>query len=62
MASSSSVLTTLGISLLLIYGLTKIMEFYGIDVSTYGSYLAFYFFLLISYFVLPSDYYKIGIK
>ncbi len=62
MASESYILTTLGVSLLLIYGLTKILDFYGVDISVYGSYLAFYIFLLLSYFVLPSDYYKINIR
>ncbi len=57
--ASTSVITTLSIFLLLTYGITKVLEFYGVDISTYGSYLAFYFFLLISYFVLPSEYYNI---
>lgn len=61
---SSTTITILGISLLLIYGLTKILEFYGIGIDVYGSYLAFYLFLLLSAFVLPRNYnkFKLGIS
>ena len=52
-------ITILGISLLLVYGLTRILEFYGIGINIYGSYIAFYLFLLITSFVLPRDYAKI---
>ncbi len=51
--------TIIGIAILLIYALTKILNFFGIGIDVYGSYLAFYIFLLITYFVLPRDYYKL---
>ena len=57
--SASSIITTLGISILLVYGLTRILEFYGIGINVYGSYIAFYFFILISSFILPRNYSKI---
>jgi hypothetical protein len=57
--SASSIITILGITIVLVYGLTKILEFYGIGISVYGSYIAFYFFLLISSFVLPQNYQSI---
>jgi hypothetical protein len=57
--SSSVIITTLGIFILLVYGLTKIMEFYGININVYGSYISFYFFILISAFILPREYPKI---
>jgi hypothetical protein len=60
--SASSIITILGIAILLVYGLTRILEFYGIGINIYGSYLAFYFFLLISSFILPRDYSKITIN
>jgi branched-subunit amino acid ABC-type transport system permease component len=60
--SASSIITTLGISILLVYGLTRILEFYGIGINVYGSYIAFYFFMLISSFILPRDYPKININ
>jgi hypothetical protein len=60
--SASSIITTLGISILLVYGVTKILEFYGIGINIYGSYIAFYFFVLISSFILPRNYPKISLK
>ncbi len=60
--NTSSTITILGISLLLVYGLTKVLDFYGIGINMYGSYLAFYLFLLISVFILPNNYYKLNIS
>jgi hypothetical protein len=60
--SASAIITTLGISILLFYGLTRILEFYGIGINIYGSYIAFYFFMLISSYILPRDYPKIKIN
>jgi hypothetical protein len=57
---TSTIITSLGIFILLVYGLTKILEFYGIGINVYGSYIAFYAFLLISMFVLPTSYSKVG--
>ena len=54
--NSTTIITILSISILLVYGLTKIMEFYGIGINDYGSYIAFYFFLLLSAFILPRNY------
>lgn len=59
--NTSSIITILGISLLLVYGLIKVLDFYGIGINIYGSYLAFYLFLLISVFILPNNYYKLNI-
>jgi hypothetical protein len=58
---TSTIITSLGIFILLVYGLTKILEFYGIGINVYGSYIAFYAFLLISMFVLPTSYSKVGL-
>ncbi len=58
--TTSSIITTLGIFILLGYGLTKILEFYGIGINIYGSYIAFYAFILISACILPRDYYKLN--
>ena len=57
--SSSSIITVLGISILLVYGLTRILEFYGMGINIYGSYIAFYFFILVSSFILPRNYVKL---
>jgi hypothetical protein len=54
--SPNSIITILGISILLIYGITKILDFYGIGSNIYGSYVAFYYFMLFTSFILPRDY------
>jgi hypothetical protein len=59
--SSTSMITTLGIAILLIYGITRILEFYGIGINVYGSYVAFYLFILITSYVLPREYYRLKI-
>lgn len=41
--------------ILLIYGVIKILDYYDIGVDKYGSYLAFYIFLFISSYVLPTS-------
>jgi hypothetical protein len=58
--SASSIITTLGITIILIYGLTKLLDFYGIGINVYGSYISFYLFILISSFILPREYPKIN--
>jgi hypothetical protein len=57
---SSSIISMLGIALLLFYGITRILEFYGIGINVYGSYVAFYIFILISILVLPNNYMNIS--
>jgi len=53
---TENIITILGFSLILIYGITRLLEFYNINISVYGSYLVFYLFLLVCYFVLPREY------
>jgi hypothetical protein len=60
--TTSSNITTFGVSILLIYGFTRILEFYGIGIDVYGSYIAFYIFLLISSFILPRNYFKLNLN
>jgi hypothetical protein len=48
--------TIAGVMLLVGYVVAKILEFYGINVSAYGSYFAFYIFLIVCSFVLPNEY------
>ena len=59
---ASSIISILGIALLLFYGITRILEFYGIGINVYGSYVAFYIFIMISIFVLPHNYVKLNSK
>ena len=50
----SKVITILGVTILLIYGISSILEFYGIGINMYGSYVSFYVFVLMSWLILPS--------
>jgi hypothetical protein len=52
-------ITMLGITILVIYSVTKILNFYGVGVDKYGSYLVFYIFLLVCYYIFNSEYPKI---
>ncbi len=52
----SSKITLFGLAVLLIYSITKILNFYGIGIEVYGSYLAFYVFILLASFVLDKYY------
>ncbi len=52
-------ITILGITILVIYSITKILNFYGIGVDKYGSYLVFYIFLLGCYYIFNSEYPKV---
>lgn len=54
--NTGTIITGIGTIIILIYGITRILEFYGIGVDKYGSYLAFYFFLFISAYIIPTQY------
>ena len=49
----SQIITILGVSILFLYCLTQILNFYGIDISIYGIYVSFFIFMIISVIVLP---------
>ena len=52
-------ITLLGISVILLYSITKILNFYGKGEEVYGIYVVFYLTILILIFILPHDYPKI---
>jgi hypothetical protein len=54
----SSFITSLGLTVILTYSIIKILEFYGIGVSSYGPYLSFYVFILLISYILPRYYKK----
>jgi hypothetical protein len=58
MALLNKLVTTIGITIILFYSITQVLKFYGVGEEVYGYYLAFYLFLIISYFVLPTSYPK----
>jgi branched-subunit amino acid ABC-type transport system permease component len=49
-------ITIISLTILIVYCIVKILNFYGVNISKYGSYLAFYFFLLITAYILPRQY------
>lgn len=52
----SEIITYLGVSLILYYSLSKILNFYGIGQDVYGIYVLFYFLIMICILILPSNY------
>ena len=54
-----SLVTGVGLSLLLLFIFPKILNFYGIGIEVYGSYLAFYVFILFASFILDKYYPKV---
>ena len=53
---NASIITALGLGLLISYSVVQLLKFYGVGIESYGFYLAFYMFLLVSAFVLPQAY------
>ena len=53
---TSSLITFVFFSLIFIYIITKILNFYDINASSYGIYLTFFIFILLSIAVLPNSY------
>ena len=56
MMSLSNLITLIGISIILFYSVTKILDFYGIGVDVYGVYVLFYVLIMICILILPSNY------
>ena len=55
----TSIITILGVSIIITYCVVQILQFYGIGINVYGSYISFYIFLLLSIFILPTSYSKL---
>lgn len=58
-SKNMSKITVFGLTIMVIYTITKILNFYGIGVEKYGSYLVFYIFLMICVNVLNTENPKI---
>ncbi len=50
---SMSGLTAFGLTMLIIYAITRVLNFYEIGANVYGSYLVFYIFLIIAVYNIP---------
>mgnify|MGYP001034807967 CR=1 FL=1 len=49
-----SFLTTLGFFVILTFSLIQLLQFYGVGVDIFGSYFAFYLFLILSIYILSN--------
>jgi hypothetical protein len=54
-----NIITVLGLSVIFLYSLTQILKFYGIGEDTYGIYVLFFVFVVISGLILPKKETKI---
>lgn len=52
----TSLITGIGLTLIIGYCIIQILKFYGMDISDLGIYLSFYLFLFLSVFILPNSY------
>jgi hypothetical protein len=52
----SNIITTIGLSFIILYTIITILKFYGISENIYSIYLLFYIFIIISLIVLPNNY------
>jgi hypothetical protein len=53
--SFGKTITIIGVSLLFLYILMQILNFYGIGQESYGIYLGFFLFMLLSIAILPNQ-------
>ena len=51
----SSIITLLGLTILFVYCIIQILNFYGVYISSYGVYLMFYLFMVACYIILPHQ-------
>ena len=52
--TTGSLMTFIGCSILIVYIIMQIFNFYGVGQDVYGIYLAFLVFILLSIVVLPN--------
>jgi hypothetical protein len=58
-SKNMSLVTIFGFTVLSLYSITKILNFYGIGVEKYGPYLLFYIFLILCVNILTTEHPKI---
>ena len=58
-SKNMSKVTIFGFTILSLYSITKILNFYGIGVEKYGPYLMFYVFLILCVNILTTEHPKI---
>lgn len=54
--SLSSTTSLIGVSVLVFYSVSKILQFYGIGENVYGVYMLFYMFIIALIMLIPNNY------
>lgn len=54
--SLSSTTSLIGVSVLVFYSVSKILQFYGIGENVYGVYMLFYIFIIALIMLIPNNY------
>ena len=54
--NTSTLVTFIGVTVIILYVLLQLFSFYGIGQSSYGIYLAFIIFIVLSIIILPNNY------
>ena len=49
------IITAIGLFIIIVYSLMQVLEFYGMGIDIFGSYLFFYLFLIISIYILDLN-------
>jgi hypothetical protein len=52
--TGTAMITTIGLTWLILYIIIQILNFYGVGQDVYGIYLAFIVFMILNSFVLPT--------
>ncbi len=53
--ASAYEITEIIASIVILFCIIKVLQFYGFNLEDYGIYLSFYVFLLLSKYVLPNE-------
>ena len=53
--SPTALISLIGISVIFMYIIIQILNFYGVSADSYGTYIVFYVFLLLSILILPNS-------
>jgi hypothetical protein len=50
-----SFITIFGVGAIILYSIITLLNYYGVQMNSYGIYLSFYTFLFLSAFILPRQ-------
>lgn len=52
---SSSIVTTIGVAILLLYTISQLLTFYGFSLRDYSIYFMFYLFMIVALYLIPKN-------